>query len=318
MAFYLSLLQQQFKQIKVGATLTSLWSGCGSIVACELDGQACVIKAVNIPEVINHPKIKQTAFAVNRKRKSYNVEYYFYNDCSQQLPNNAAAIGCLAAIQNDQRYVLAFNDFTQQGYVQALPQDYREVIKWLAHFHAFNLTIEAVTHAAEKLWPQGNYWHLSTRPDELTKLQQSAIKQVAAKLNTTLCNSAYKTVIHGDAKLANFAINKQQHVLGYDFQYVGAGVGVIDVMYFMTSCFNETQLHQHADSCLEWYFSELKLALGVYHPKVEASKVINDWRNLWSVAWADFYRFLAGWSPEHKKINSYMLLHVKSELKKHI
>ena len=107
-------------------------------------------------------------------------------------------------------------------------------------------------------------------------------------------------------------------MLGYDFQYVGAGVGVIDVMYFMTSCFNETQLHQHADSCLEWYFCELKLALGVYHPKVEASKVINDWRNLWSVAWADFYRFLAGWSPEHKKINSYMLLYVNNELKKHI
>jgi aminoglycoside phosphotransferase (APT) family kinase protein len=309
MAFYLSLLSAHFKQIKLGKTLTSLWSGCGSIVACELNGQACVIKAVDIPAVLEHPKIKQTVFAVNRKRKSYQVEYHFYKYFGQQLPSSAAAISCLAAIKNAPQYVLAFNDFTQQSYTHAEPQHAAAVLKWLAHFHAFNLH-----QPATGLWPQGNYWHLATRPDEFNNLAPSAIKHQAAKLDAALCNSAYKTIIHGDAKLANFAINKQQHVLGYDFQYVGAGVGIIDVMYFMTSCFNEAQLQQYADNYLAQYFTELQYALSVYQPQVAASEVISDWRNLWAIAWADFYRFLAGWSPTHTKINSYMQLQVNKAL----
>ena len=59
MAFYIPLLQPHFKHIEIGDALTSLWSGCGSIVQCQLDDEACVIKAIKIPSYINHPKIKQ-------------------------------------------------------------------------------------------------------------------------------------------------------------------------------------------------------------------------------------------------------------------
>jgi hypothetical protein len=318
MAFYIPLLKSHFKQIKIGHVLTSLWSGCGSIVQCQLDDKACVIKAIKIPSHINHPKIKQSAFALKRKQYSYQVEYSFYKLYSQHLPRYAQSIECISAINKNDEYALVFKDFTKHGFTQASVGHIKAILNWLAHFHAFNLN-----KPTDELWLQGNYWHLSTRPDEFNNLnsannKSADIKKAASILDTALCQSAYKTLIHGDAKLANFAANERSEIRGYDFQYVGAGIGIVDVMYFMTSCFNDAQLHQHADECLHFYFSQLKIGLNIYHPTVNTDDVIADWRPLWGAAWADFYRFLAGWSPAHQKINSYMQLQVNNWLASNI
>ncbi|MEJ2913436.1 phosphotransferase [Pseudoalteromonas sp. C12FD-1] len=314
MAFYLPLLQPHFKDIEMGDTLTSLWSGCGSIVECILDAEPCVIKAIKIPRHINHPKIKQSEFALNRKQQSYKVEYNFYRLSSAYLPTSAKTITCINAINDGDDYALVFKNFTQYGFAQASSQHIKAILNWLASFHAFNLN-----KPAKGLWKQGNYWHLSTRPDEFNKLKdnldkKSDIKKAAHKIDKTLQASRYKTLIHGDAKLANFAANEQGEILGYDFQYVGTGVGVTDVMYFMTSCFNDEQLHKYADAHLAYYFSQFKRALNVYQPAINADDVIAKWQVLWSLTWADFYRFLAGWSPDHFKINSYMLAQVNVTL----
>lgn len=314
MAFYLPLLEPHFKHIEIGDTLTSLWSGCGSIVECMLDAEPCVIKAIKIPSHISHPKIKQSEFALKRKQQSYKVEYNFYRLYSAYLPTSAKSITCINAINDGDDYALVFKNFTQYGFAQASSQHIKAILNWLAHFHAFSLN-----KPAKGLWQQGNYWHLSTRPDEFNKLKQSAdkksdIKSAAHKIDKTLQASRYKTLIHGDAKLANFAASELSEILAYDFQYVGAGVGVTDVMYFMTSCFNDEQLHKYADAHLSYYFSQFKSALGVYQPQINADDVITTWHSLWPLAWADFYRFLAGWSPDHFKINSYMMAQVNLTL----
>lgn len=307
MSFYLPLLTPHFERIAIGEPLTSLWSDCGQIVKCQLDEQACVIKAIKVPDHINHPKIKQSSFALNRKRDSYHVEYAFYKQFSHKLPKQAASIECIKAINKGDEFALVFKDFSKQGYSQATTENIKAILNWLAHFHAFHLNAFHLNAKFDGLWPQGSYWHLGTRPDEFNNLpEKSDIKQAASLLNSALKQCDYQTLIHGDAKLANFAANSQGHILGYDFQYVGAGVGVIDVMYFMTSCMDDSELHKHAQSYLDYYFSQLKQALSDYQPHINADDVVTQWAHLWPVAWADFYRFLLGWSPEHKKINSYM------------
>jgi len=46
-------------------------------------------------------------------------------------------------------------------------------------------------------------------------------------------------------------------------------------------------------------------ALHAKHPKIDTEHLEREWRSLFDVAWADFHRFLKGWSPDHWKLNSY-------------
>ena len=57
----------------------------------------------------------------------------------------------------------------------------------------------------------------SQRPQELAALRDNNLKVAAQQIDP----SHYKTIVHGDAKLANFVFQKK--VPGVDFQYVGGG-----------------------------------------------------------------------------------------------
>lgn len=85
-----------------------------------------------------------------------------------------------------------------------------------------------------------------------------------------------------------------------DFQYVGGGCGMKDVAYFIGSCLKEAECARREAQILDTYFGHLHRALGSRNEALEI-----EWRSLYRVAWADFHRFLKGWSPGHWKINSY-------------
>lgn len=170
-----------------------------------------------------------------------------------------------------------------------------QCLKWLAEFHTTYLGQNPVG-----LWPKGTYWHLETRPQELQALDDQELKEAAPLIDQKLNSAKFKTFVHGDAKLANFCFSSDGSVAGVDFQYVGGGCGMKDVAYFIGSCLNEDQCEQFEDKILDTYFTHFHESSGIINEELEA-----EWRSLYRVAWADFHRFLKGWSPGHWKINSY-------------
>jgi thiamine kinase-like enzyme len=150
------------------------------------------------------------------------------------------------------------------------------------------------------LWNIGTYWHLATRPQELAALNDQKLKEAAPLIDQKLNTCTFQTFVHGDAKLANFCFGKDGRVAGVDFQYVGRGCGMKDVAYFVGSCLNEEDCERLEARILDTYFAYLQ---NQWSEKNEALE--QEWRSLYRVAWADFHRFLKGWSPGHWKINSY-------------
>ena len=130
------------------------------------------------------------------------------------------------------------------------------------------------------------------------------LKKVAKQLDDKLEKARYKTIVHGDAKVANFCFGKLSRVhsldqgeqekdanniaiAGLDFQYCGNGVGVRDVAYFLGSVYTDDELAICADECFDYYFAVLSAP----------ACVEEEWRSLISVCFADFERFMRGWNP---------------------
>lgn len=90
-----------------------------------------------------------------------------------------------------------------------------------------------------------------------------------------------------------------------DFQYAGHGCGMKDVAYFMSSALEPQACKEMQEWILDSYFTALKDALNHYQPHLDCDKIEQEWRPLFAVAWADFQRFIKGWSPNHYKINTY-------------
>ena len=173
-------------------------------------------------------------------------------------------------------------------------------LRWLAEFHAAHLGV-----VPEGLWPEGTYWHLATRPEELAALADPRLKAAAPKLDARLAQCRFRTFVHGDAKVANFCFSDAGEVAAVDFQYVGGGCGIKDVAYFLSSCMTDVECEALAPGYLDTYFDMLAEAARAHHPGLAVREIEAEWRALYPIAWADFYRFLAGWSPDHWKIHGY-------------
>jgi hypothetical protein len=308
------VLLEQLKQVFADELISklevvqSLWSGYGEIARYHSPrlGKNIIVKQVSPPAQVSHPRGWNTQNSHLRKLKSYQVESEFYRYYADKCDENCKVPGLLACIDDGVQCSLVLEDLDVIGFTArrsgvTIAQS-KLAIRWLAYFHArfFNI-------AAQTLWPVGTYWHLATRQDEWAAMPEGDLKQGAAKISGALNSAKFQTLVHGDGKLANFCFHHAKPTLAaVDFQYVGKGAGIVDLAYLLGGCFSDEDLFKHEKPLLTYYFAQL--AQGLKHYKIDCDfrALETEWRLLYPLAWADFYRFLQGWSPGHDKINAYM------------
>jgi len=298
--------------VGLGEVIQELWSGYGAIVRVHINNSTldtAILKLIQPPAHSAHPRGWDSDISHQRKLKSYQVETSWYQKYAANCPSDCKVPGVIATSNRADTQWILMEDLSSHYPLRAgvFPMEHVTMdqaavcLRWLAHFHARFLGC-----SPSGLWPTGTYWHLDTRPDELEAMPDSQLKRAASLLDETLNKCEFQTIVHGDAKVANFCFSaNMSNVAAVDFQYVGGGVGVKDVAYFLGSCLNESTIETHESELLALYFDTLDGAIAKLHSAEQARQVRSAWSDLYSIAWTDFYRFLEGWMPEHKKINRY-------------
>lgn len=294
-----------------------MWSGYGEIAryrSVTLD-RPVIIKHISPPAQPEHPRGWNTPLSHQRKIRSYEVEYHFYREWSKYCEQNCRVPGFVDAIKAGEQCILVLEDLDSAGLSRRLQQpgiaQVKQCLTWLAAFHA-----RFLAETPKNLWQTGCYWHLATRPDELASMPPSPLKDNADKIDAALQQASWQTVVHGDAKIANFCFadapknnsdsQSTGNVAALDFQYVGRGIGMKDVMMFLGSCMSEAQLFASETALMDHYFVSLERALQQRNTPIDFSALKHEWLRLYSFVWADFERFLTGWKPDHFKLNRYM------------
>lgn len=298
--------------------IQSLWSGYGELSRYRTDNElfrSLIVKHIKLSGTTRHPRGWNSDISHQRKLKSYEVEINWYKNYRDLCPDECYVPKCLYVDGGEDEIILILEDLSAAGYPDTVHYADDNVIfsvlKWLAEFHANFLQIKP-----HGLWEEGTYWHLATRPDEYEKLTDKTLKEAAHKLSERLKSCRYQTIVHGDAKLANFCFSADRRkVAAVDFQYTGAGCGMKDVAYFFSSCLSEEECEEREGELLDFYFTELRLALEKTEKSITFDKLEKEWREMYSIAWADFLRFLLGWCPDHWKIHPYSMKLTETAIK---
>lgn len=337
------------------ALIQTLWSGYGACFRALLSPQPTsnppthdskiasplkiVAKCATPPSVMHHPRGWNGLTGHKRKLSSFANENSFYRHLQPYTNSSCIVPKCIAEKRFGENTVLVMEDLASLGFTETTDtlsiEQAHVVLRWLGEFHAQFLGSKSqIAHQKINVWDEGSYWHLGTRQDEYNAMAQSPLKSAAHKIAHALSSASYQTLIHGDAKVANFCFTQQYDACaGIDFQYVGFGVGVKDVAYFLGSALSTDDQKHYTQACLTVYFDALKDA---YLSRVaKASKtssntsrlsylppsshicidsVIVQWHELYSFACADFHRFLSGWSPQHWKIDEQLQIQTKKTL----
>ena len=294
--------------VEVVESIQSLWSGYGEIIRVRLlpKNESVVVKFVSPPSDRDHKYGWASNVSHQRKLSSYANEHCWYQGAATKCSKSCRMANLIASESGDSHWLFVLEDLDAAGFPirrnRVSETQLSECLRWLANLHA-TFVSDSESHAEKSgLWPVGTYWHLATRPEELSAMPKSKLKSAAAAIDRELSEARFKTIVHGDAKLANFCFSDSGSVAAVDFQYVGGGCGMKDFAYFISSCFGDDECEQREASLLDTYFKHLRASID---EDSLADLIEEEWRSLYPFAWADFYRFLAGWSPGHWKMHGY-------------
>jgi hypothetical protein len=255
--------------VRRSTRVQTLWGGYGELLRLELaNGATVVLKDVHPP--------KRDDRSHARKVRSYDVESAFYRSYASRTNDACRVARPIAVHAEPHRWLILLEDLDAAGF-RRRARDLEPCVRWLAAFHA-----RFLGERPEHLWEEGTYWHLATRPDELARTEDRELREGAPLFDRALANARFQTLVHGDAKPANFCFGADG-VAAVDFQYVGGGCGMKDVAYLLHGSVSARE----EGELLDRYFA----ALG------GSRELEREWRALYPVACADFVRFLAGWSP---------------------
>jgi hypothetical protein len=292
--------------------IQSLWSGYGEIFRVELSEgkvETAVVKWVKPPARARGA----TGDASHvRKCRSYQVETAFYRTFAAQCDAACRVPRLLDARSGKDQWLFVLEDLDAAGFSERTSDpegtELHACLGWLASFHARFLGVPPVG-----LWRTGTYWHLATRPDELARIDDRALREAAPLLDRKLSACTFQTLVHGDAKPDNFCFARRATartggeggaVAAVDFQYVGGGCGMKDVAYLLSGgSSNAAEALEAAH--LDTYFELLRAAVAAVAVDVDVEALEREWRTLYPIARADYHRFLAGWAREHWRRDAY-------------
>ncbi len=265
--------------------IQSLWSGYGELLRVHLDGserETVIVKWVHPPAAGARSDVSH-----RRKCRSYDVELAFYRVYASRCDDGSRVAEHLGQRTGSAEWLLALEDLDALGFDRRLRDprgaDLDACLVWLARFHGRFLGVRP-----ESLWTEGTYWHLDTRREELAAIRDARVRAGAPELDRRLREARWRTIVHGDAKPANFCFARgARGVAAVDFQYVGGGCGMRDVAYLLEGTGSSIERRG-----LDLYFDHLRAALD---PGADAAALEEEWRALYPVAAEDFRRFLAGW-----------------------
>ncbi len=273
-------------KVRRGETIQSLWGGYGELLRVELTGakmDTAIVKWVKPPA---RERGSKTSASHARKCRSYDVEMAWYRGLAAECGEACRVPALIGSRVSKDEWLFLLEDLDAAGFSgrtrNPATRETDACLSWLAAFHARFLGV-----APSGLWKTGTYWHLATRMDELAAIADRAVRESAPILDEKLRSCVFQTLVHGDAKPANFCFGNGA-VAAVDFQYVGGGCGMKDVAYFLNRDSNE---RRHVDR----YFVFLRAALAARAVTIDVDALEAEWRALYPVACADYQRFLAGW-----------------------
>lgn len=287
------------ERVVFGRKLQTLWDGYGEIRRVALEGmpggtpESAIVKLVQPRSASGATPAALRSH--QRKLRSYDVELQFYRRFAPRCGAGCRVARPFHLERSDDGWLFVLEDLDAAGFDRrrhTLSQhEVAACLAWLAEFHATFLD-----EAPNGLWRAGCYWHLGTRPDELDALNVAPLREHAAAFDAALSAARFRTLVHGDAKSDNFCFGERGAVAAVDFQYVGGGPGIRDVAYLLDGCLPVSDRAASVARHLDTYFAALERALRARSSGVAFRELEAEWRALFAVAWADFYRFLLGWS----------------------